>query len=493
MSEERLVERVRQQRRDAAQELGQRLRSVVLAAASALGVWWFGPDLLIHLFSLLGLEVRRSDTTWLVVMTVWLCGLVLVPALGIAFVQAVIWVKAHRIGLRIARRPELAALLVPPASGQLAALKAVAGHGRAVRRIALRLLVVGAAATAVIWVAVLIARQSSSASGWVPGLTAFFGAVVLVLVVALTRRIGHWRTARQVRKLSENPALAANLSVIGPDVDGRRAERVPALTVEFTRPRPRMRGAGRVSAGFNVLNRRPVQIAYLRLFENQARTRDFLRGAWREAGHVHLLRSAASISPAELRAARRASALDTLLVASPRVFRQRLAERPTTPLEPGDHRLTAVTDLPLKVHDPHGSYPVTSVLCHNSFWQMAVDLLLARADLTVLDLSGYRPANTGTQFELQRIVDRVPLGKAVLLCDERSDREFLEAQIRYHWAQMAAGSPNSTAGAHRIEVWVTDTLFDYRGPMKWTRGFAEQRRATSRWMVARVLGLTGDA
>src|SRR5689334_7234603 len=128
MSEERLVERVRQQRRDAAQELGQRLRSVVLAAACALGVWWFGPDLLIHLFSLLGLEVRRSDTTWLVVMTVGLCGLVLVPALGIAFVQAIIWVKAHRICLRVARRPELAALLVPPASGQPSALKAVAGH-----------------------------------------------------------------------------------------------------------------------------------------------------------------------------------------------------------------------------------------------------------------------------------------------------------------------------------------------------------------------------
>ena len=107
----------------------------ILAAACALGVWWFGPDLLIHLFSLLGLEVRRSDTTWLVVMTVGLCGLVLVPALGIAFVQAIIWVKAHRICLRVARRPELAALLasVRPALTILDATRVVVRNGPAGR------------------------------------------------------------------------------------------------------------------------------------------------------------------------------------------------------------------------------------------------------------------------------------------------------------------------------------------------------------------------
>jgi hypothetical protein len=56
---------------------------------------------------------------------------------------------------------------------------------------------------------------------------------------------------------------------------------------------------------------------------------------------------------------------------------------------------------------------------------------------------------------------------------------------------MAAGSPNNAAGRCRIKVWVTDTAFDYRGPMKWAQGAGEYRRSLSRCMIADVLGLTG--
>ncbi|MEU5259720.1 hypothetical protein [Amycolatopsis sp. NPDC021455] len=489
---EDLAERERQTQADAARMVGTNLRTVVLGTGCGTLVLLFGPRLVVSLFSALGLPVKRGDVTWLIITAVVLYGIArLLPALGIAAVHAFIWAKARGVSARVARDPGLAALIVPPSSGQLALLKKVVGHGRAVQRILLRLVVALVVATAVVWVAVLAARQSPGASGWVPGLTLFFAVVVLVLLIALSGRLRRWRVARHVRTWSENPALSANLSSIGPDEDGRRATLVPDLTVVFAEPRwqMRMRGAGPVSATRNVLNRAPLKIAYLRLFDNQARTRDFLRGAWREVGYVHLLRSAASVSPAELREARRTGGLGTMFVTSPRVFRQRLVDRPATPLGPGAHRLGAVTDLPLKVHDPHGSYPVRSVLCHGSFWRMAVDLLLARVDLTVLDLSGYQPGNTGTQFELQRVVDRIPVGQAVLLCDSRSDRLFLEAQIRHHWAQMAANSPNSGAGSRRIKVWVTDTMFDYSGPLKRSQRFGDDRRCLSRWMVADVLGL----
>ncbi|MEU5260633.1 hypothetical protein [Amycolatopsis sp. NPDC021455] len=490
---EDLAERVRETQADAARMVGRNLRTVALATACGSLVLLFGPGLLIRLSAALGLSVKRTDVTWPIITACAMYGIArLLPALGIAVVYAFVWVKARRVNARVARDPGRAALIVPPSSGQLALLKKVAGHGRAVQRILLRLVVVLLVATAVVWVAVLTARQSRGASGWVLGLTLFFAAAVLVLLVALSGRFRRWQVARHVRTWSENPALSAKLSSIGPDEDGRRATLVPDLTVVFAgRRHVQMRGAGPVSATRNVLNRPPLKIAYLRLFDNQARTRDFLRGAWREVGYVHLLRSAASVSPAELREARRTGGLDTMFVTSPRVFRRRLADRPATPLGPGAHRLGAVTDLPLKVYDPHGSYPVSAVLCHGSFWQMAVDLLLARVDLTVLDLSGYRPGNTGTQFELQRVVDRIPVGKAVLLCDSRSDRVFLEAQIRHHWAQMAAGSPNSGAGSRRITVWVTDTDSDYSGPLKRSRRFGEYRRGLSRWMIADVLGLTG--
>lgn len=44
-----------------------------------------------------------------------------------------------------------------------------------------------------------------------------------------------------------------------------------------------------------------------------------------------------------------------------------------------------VTDPAVRVRDPVGSYPVRSILCHVSFWQTAVDMLLSPVDHVVLD------------------------------------------------------------------------------------------------------------
>ena len=68
-----------------------------------------------------------------------------------------------------------------------------------------------------------------------------------------------------------------------------------------------MRPRQRVTRDRNVVGLPPLQIVYLRVFENGARARTFVRGGWCEFGYVRLLRSAASVSPAEYRASRRAA------------------------------------------------------------------------------------------------------------------------------------------------------------------------------------------
>jgi hypothetical protein len=93
-------------------------------------------------------------------------------------------------------------------------------------------------------------------------------------------------------------------------------------------------------------------------------------------------------------------------------------------------------------YDRYGAYPVRAPLCHGAVWKQALDLLLQRADLVVLDLSGYHSAHQGTQFELQRIVDRVPVHKVVLVADPRSNVRFLRAEVAAAWAWMTANSPN---------------------------------------------------
>ena len=92
-----------------------------------------------------------------------------------------------------------------------------------------------------------------------------------------------------------------------------------------------VRGKRRVNRNTNVLGRPPMQIVYLRVFENRVRNRNFARGAWREFGYVHLLRSAASVSPAE---ARRIKAQPRLLLQRRDEVRAVLDTAEAAPLPP---------------------------------------------------------------------------------------------------------------------------------------------------------------
>jgi hypothetical protein len=95
------------------------------------------------------------------------------------------------------------------------------------------------------------------------------------------------------------------------------------------------------------------------------------------------------------------------------------------------------------VRDRYGSYPVRAVLCHGTFSKHAVDVLLDEMDLVVVDLSGYTERNAGTRYEMQRVIDRVPVECVVFLADQHSRKKFLEHELRLAWTSMASGSPNA--------------------------------------------------
>ncbi|MFD5180454.1 hypothetical protein ACFWM1_31905 [Nocardia sp. NPDC058379] len=366
------------------------------------------------------------------------------------------WQRAHSVRLAVDRRPEHAALLIPPLEDHLSALRAVRGHRQVMwRRARWVVIPVGLVVAIAIW-----GVQVEEPDGTMRDVPAAPYVVVLVLIAiavvgAALPRWRRWQAGATAEKWSRDPAYAAALDRLAADPVGVRAADIPTLRVRFVRPSPAAYKVTTVTATRNVFGWPPEEIAYLRLFDNHARIRSFLRGAWREFGYVHILRGSGSVSPAEVAQARSGSAIRTLFATSPRTFRAALAACPTEPLPPGRRRLTGITNTAERVHDPAGSYPVRALLCHGSFWQSAVDMLLARVGFVVVDLSGYLPANTGTQFELQRVIDRFPLTGVVLLCDESADRTFLRAQIHYHWTRMAAGSPNTGFGERTVLVAIT--------------------------------------
>jgi hypothetical protein len=318
-------------------------------------------------------------------------------------------------------------------------------------------------------------------------------AFTLLLASAAVVNGRRWYTARVVVATSRR--LGAELPPGQVQPQGPYARPVPELEIEECQPprfRKRVTGLRRVTATANVLGRPPLHIVYLRVFENQPRSRTFVRGAWREFGHVYLLRSAASVSPAALRRARRDGRLDRLFVDDRERLRRRLDRPPPAPHGPGLRTEGTIAGSSVVVFDRYGGYPVTSVTCTARFWQDALDELLARADLVVLDLSGYLTRNKGTQYELQRLVDTFPASRVLLLTDPRSNRRFLRGQIREAWDHMAAGSPNAGPGQRTVRLAVTDHYVEVQtqpatghAPAP-TRTELRASRAQTRWLLARA-------
>ena len=285
-------------------------------------------------------------------------------------------------------------------------------------------------------------------------LAGFVGLALLAVLVHGRR----WHTFRRIVRLTADPDLAGLLPAVETESVGPFAPLQPAPVVTFDRiPRGgRVRPRHRVTRECNVVGRPPLHIVYLRVFENGARARTFVRGAWREFGYVYLLRSAASVGPAEFRRHAREQRLSELVVGSEGGFRARLARARTEPDPPGWHRVRTVAGTAVAAYDRYGAYPVCAPMCAGAFWKRALDILLERADLVVLDLAGYQEHYRGTQFELQRIVDTVPAEKVLLLADPWSRTRFLADQVRLAWSRMSAHSPNAGRGPLTLHGAVTD-------------------------------------
>ena len=75
-------------------------------------------------------------------------------------------------------------------------------------------------------------------------------------------------------------------------------------------------------------------------------------------------------------------------------------------------------------------------------WKQAVTRLMGEASLVVMDLRGFGPQRRGCVFELQTLLDAVPLGRLLFLFDTTTDRRALEKLLQEHWQQLDLASPN---------------------------------------------------
>jgi hypothetical protein len=178
--------------------------------------------------------------------------------------------------------------------------------------------------------------------------------------------------------------------------------------------------------------RRGQPLLFLRVFGFGRRSRklaDLLAARWRHIGPVRLI--AAPDLAGQVVAPR-------TFLAFLRGGLRGLFIRDRAGLE---RRVTALDG----ARDPDARFRIEDVFCAGEAWREAVRRLMPDACAVAMDLRSFSRENEGCAFELQALLDTVPLKRIFLFVDETTDLDFLRETLVRGWRQLDTASPNQHA------------------------------------------------
>jgi hypothetical protein len=96
--------------------------------------------------------------------------------------------------------------------------------------------------------------------------------------------------------------------------------------------------------------------------------------------------------------------------------------------------------------DPDGRCRVHELFCSNATWRATVLALMDHAGVVLLDLREYHPGRLGTRFELEAVLQRVPLSRLIVLIGAGDDPAPVQAQIADAWRLVDPRQRQDAAG-----------------------------------------------
>ncbi len=203
-------------------------------------------------------------------------------------------------------------------------------------------------------------------------------------------------------------------------------------------------------AGFALFGEKPAVAAanpkflLLRVFslgKRSARLFNAFSKQWRHAGHIRLIAgpdlATSTVEPHEFLDFM-SGKLGRRFISGPDTLARRLSET--------EQR-----------RDFDGRYRVDDFFCHDGAWQMVLKRLARDSDAVLMDLRGFLPDNQGCVFEINELLNVIPLGHVVFVVDATTDLAFLRETFARGWAAVAATSPNRDLAEPRV------LLFEFVG------------------------------
>ena len=102
--------------------------------------------------------------------------------------------------------------------------------------------------------------------------------------------------------------------------------------------------------------------------------------------------------------------------------------------------------------DSDGRFRINDFFCYDDTWKMVLSRLVRESDAVLLDVRGFSASNSGVLFELNELIDVMPIHQVVLIVDQTTDRTFLNQALENSWANMRADSPNLLSEGAALKI-----------------------------------------
>lgn len=98
--------------------------------------------------------------------------------------------------------------------------------------------------------------------------------------------------------------------------------------------------------------------------------------------------------------------------------------------------------------DQDGRFRVNDFFCYDDTWRMVLSRLIHESDVVLMDLRGFSRQNAGCVFEINELINVMPMRQVLFVTDHTTDEAFLREIMQESWQHMRPSSPNrlSTSG-----------------------------------------------
>jgi hypothetical protein len=102
--------------------------------------------------------------------------------------------------------------------------------------------------------------------------------------------------------------------------------------------------------------------------------------------------------------------------------------------------------------DLDGRYRVDELFCHDDTWAVAVRALIREDHFVLMDLRSFSASNKGCVYEVEELLNTVPLPRMMFVVDGTTDEAFLRGTLADAWSRLDDFSPNRDARDPQVRI-----------------------------------------